>query len=59
MIDLEEARRSLGKGVVYRHDGKVEGGVITGASSCYVFVTFDGDRGSKACGPDVLDWEAP
>lgn len=60
MITTEQARDHIGRKAVYRaphvgSDEPGEEGVITGASSVYVFVRFGNDVGSKACSPEDVE----
>jgi hypothetical protein len=54
-VTLDEARRNVGHGVVYRAPhGSTEQGVITSVNDTYVFVRFGTDTGSQATRPEQL-----
>lgn len=56
-MTLDEARRNIGRGVVYRPaHGPAEDGVITRVNDRYVFVRYGADRGSKATDPWALEF---
>ena len=58
-ITLEEARKRIGDGVVYRAaPGDYEDGVITSVADQVVFVRYAGDNFSKATYPRDLNWLA-
>lgn len=48
----------VGDDVLYRPGGQqpAEEGTVTSVSKAYVFVRFNGDRGSKACDSRSLAW---
>jgi len=63
-MTLNEAHDHIGQKVVYRaphirRDEPGEEGVITAASSVYVFVRFGADAGSKATPAESLELVAP
>lgn len=59
-MTLDEAREHVGAGVVYLPPGRPrEDGVITSVNDRYVFVRYDGDKGSKATTPTDLILLAP
>lgn len=55
-LTLDEARRSVGAGVVFRGGASAEdeAGVITSVNAAYVFVRYAGDQHSKATPADRL-----
>lgn len=57
-MTLSEARERIGSGVVYRPypGAQAEDGEITSANDSYVFVRFVGDRQSKACRAEDLEF---
>lgn len=57
-LTLEQARKSIGKYVVYRPPGgPLETGIITSVNDEFVFVRYGADRGSKATRPQDLELE--
>lgn len=58
MITLDEARRRIGAGVVYRAhpDAQAEDGVIVRVGAPWVFVRYAGDSTPKATSGTQLDW---
>lgn len=56
-MTLEEARRNIGAGVVYRPNPSVpvEDGEIVSVNDAYVFVRYTGDRSAKATHPSMLE----
>ncbi len=55
-MTLNEARRHVGHGVVYRTaHGPTEQGVITSVNDAYVFVRYGTDAGSQATRPEQLE----
>lgn len=53
-MNLWDARRSIGKGVVYVCRHGRENGVITSVNDTWVFVRYAGDEHSKATAPEDL-----
>ncbi len=57
-MTIEEAAAGVGRSVVYTPEhGPREVGTISSTSSLYVFVQYDGERGTKATPPDALTLE--
>lgn len=53
---IDEARKAVGKRVVYTTDhGTQEFGEVTSIREPWVFVRYDGDLGSKATRPRMLE----
>lgn len=55
-MTLDEARQSIGSGVVFRGgaSSEDEDGVITSVNDTYVFVRYGGDQHGKATRPEDL-----
>lgn len=58
MITIEEARRNIGRAVLYmaRPELPVEEGTITKVNDQFVFVLYRGDYISKSTRPEDLEW---